>query len=356
MANNKFYGYKPKPSKGNVGIPYGEDTKFTNQNPYEFRKGMDYELTSLGCSRLRESTPDEREKATETVLKNLDTHPSYYSGLIQFESGMNQAGKINGGSFKTWLSDYFDTTNYKEVQNVWKRDKMKDANHKNDQMIKIKEALKKQIKAALYEAKDKDIDDEDEEVTAVKATKGAKKAEKGMARFEKEEIAIDELLYGKQKGEEEVSEENPGKGSLLFLKNKYLDVYKQDKDVEKYKKSIILPDVINKKLEKHVAFFSKLGNNISSNELKGKDIPNTIKKLEIRKTSINKEREEAQSEIGKQRNEIASTDMSRANHLRLLEIIRENGISLREGTDSIRVYYEIAKQSYLEGLSKGLRL
>ena len=47
--------------------------------------------------------------------------------------------------------------------------------------------------------------------------------------------------------------------------------------------------------------------------------------------------------------------MSRANHLRLLEIIRENGISLREGTDYIRPYYEIAKAAFLEGIVKGGR-
>ena len=62
------------------------------------------------------------------------------------------------------------------------------------------------------------------------------------------------------------------------------------------------------------------------------------------------------ADVGRQRNEIASTDMTRANHLRLLEIIRENGISLREGAASIKTYYEIAKTAYLEGLSKGLKL
>ena len=177
-----------------------------------------------------------------------------------------------------------------------------------------------------------------------------------MARFEREEMAIDELLFGKTKGEEEVSKDNPGKGSLLFLKDKHLEDYKKDKDVDKYKKSISLPDVIMKKLQKHADVYSNLGNNIKINDIKGKNLPDTIKKLEVRKTSIKKERQEAQAEVGKQKNEIASTDMTRENHLRLLEIIRENGISLREGTDSIRSYYEIAKTAYLEGLSKGLRL
>jgi len=59
MANDKYYGYSPKKEE----IP----TKLDRVNPYEFRKGMDYELTAVGVSRLAESTPEEREKATESV-------------------------------------------------------------------------------------------------------------------------------------------------------------------------------------------------------------------------------------------------------------------------------------------------
>ena len=51
MANNKYAGFQPK---------YKDGVKATAQldrsNPYEFRKGMDYELTALGCYRLAEST------------------------------------------------------------------------------------------------------------------------------------------------------------------------------------------------------------------------------------------------------------------------------------------------------------
>jgi len=382
MANNKFYGYTPKTSKPTKlkgkawsgegdGSAYGEiGNRLDKVNPYEFRKGMDYELIALGCSRLAESTPEEREKSTETVLKNLEGHGGYYTSLITYET--EYRNKPNKPSFTTWLKDQ-DEIKMKEVQNAFKTGKMKDATHKNDKMTepkykkedytvafettKLKEAIKAKIKARLYEAKEEeDEDDVDDDVVAKKASKGAKKAEKGMARFVREEEAIDELLFGKDKGEEEASEENPMKGSLLFLKDKFLDVYKKNKDVEAYKKAIILPDAIIKKLEKHADIFSKLGNKVSANDIKGKDLPETIKKLEIRRTSIRKEREEEQINIGKQRNEIASTDMSRGNHLRLLEIIRENGISLREGADGIRTYYEIAKTAYLEGLSKGLRL
>ena len=87
MANDKYYGYSPKPKKGSIGVPYGNDNRLDRVNPYEFKKGMDYELTSLGCSRLRESTIKEREMATEKVIKNLTaTHPSYYSALVHYNT------------------------------------------------------------------------------------------------------------------------------------------------------------------------------------------------------------------------------------------------------------------------------
>ena len=47
--------------------------------------------------------------------------------------------------------------------------------------------------------------------------------------------------------------------------------------------------------------------------------------------------------------------MDRDVHRKLLEIIKENGISLREGSENIRPYYEIAKLAYMEGLTAGLQ-
>ena len=108
MANNKYQGYNPKkeetvPNKGTAG----SGNKLDRVNPYEFRRGMDYELTKLGCLRLQESTLEEREKATEIVLKNLDEHQGYYSALIQFERGAKYAGgKIEESSFKKFLENY----------------------------------------------------------------------------------------------------------------------------------------------------------------------------------------------------------------------------------------------------------
>ena len=48
--------------------------------------------------------------------------------------------------------------------------------------------------------------------------------------------------------------------------------------------------------------------------------------------------------------------MTREQHIKLLEIIKDNGISLREGAMGIKTYYEIAKSAYLEGLSNGLKI
>jgi len=138
MANDKYAGYSPKketikPSTGVTDV----GTRLDRVNPYEFRKGMDLELTEMGCSRLAESTSEEREKATETVLKNLEENDGYYSALIQFERGMNHAGPIIEKTFKQYLENYksdFPGTGMKEVKKAFQFGKMEDADHKNDKM------------------------------------------------------------------------------------------------------------------------------------------------------------------------------------------------------------------------------
>ena len=372
MANNKFYGYSPKnekPSKTQGQIYSGAEkstrkgqvthgtyanvgNRLDRVNPYEFKKGMDYELVQMGVSRLAESTVEEREKATESVLKNLENkHPAYYSALIQFERGMGQGGQIKETTFNKYL-ETFSKGHGDGMMSVEKE-------FKDDKMVELKEAIKDQIRTALL-SEQKDVDEEDEDVTAKKATRGAKRASKKAARFDQEIAAIEEFLFGKNNKNPEATADEPAKGSLIALKDQHLDAYKASKDVEKYKKAIELPDAIIKKLEKHVEKFGEgdkgKGNKVKLEDVKGKDLPETIKKLEARISAIKKEEEEALLEKNREKSEIASTDMTRANHLRLLEIIRENGISLREGKDSVKVYYEIAKQAYLEGLSKGLKL
>jgi hypothetical protein len=149
MANNTFYGYQKPTKKGNVGIPYGEDLIFPNINPYEFKKGMDFELTTLGCSRLRESSLEEREKATEKVIKNLEKHNAYYSGLIHYQTEYRNLGQgMKKPSFQTWLKEFSEDTKMKPV----------DQTYKNDKMVKLKEAIKFQVRKKLLEQKDEDED------------------------------------------------------------------------------------------------------------------------------------------------------------------------------------------------------
>ena len=382
MTNNKFSGYTPKMTKptGKEGQIYSgleKDNTYTNTgnrldrvNPYEFRKGMDYELTSMGISRLKESTLEEREKATESVLKNLEEYQSYYSCIIHYETEFR--GRDSKPAWKTWLKEFHEENNMKEVDQKFKNDKMTDVKEKGLNTIKmktiqpLKESIKKRIRKVLLEQEDDVSFDDKSDVTKKADTAGAK-TEKGMVRFEDEKKAIDELLFGEvtaltdkelAKGQKEVSKENPAEGSFLHRKNENLEVYKTNKDVEAYKSLIKLNEKEIKALKDHEEKFGAkgLGNNFILKDIQGDDLPSTIKKLEARKVTIDKEIESETARVGEQRNEIAMTDMTREDQLKLLEIVRANGVSLREGSDSIRHYYEIAKTSFLEGLAKGLKL
>ena len=186
MANNKYAGFTPKSNKTMEAT--AQLDKF---NPYEFRKGMDYELTKMGCSRLAESTPEEREKSTESVLKNLEEHAAYYSALIQFEAGMDQGGKINESSFKTYLKTY--TTESERGDGMVEVDK----EIKDDKMVELKEAISQEIKNILSEKKGDDDDAKDEK----KATKGAKGKAKKFKVLDKE---IEKLEKEKEKNKEKL--------------------------------------------------------------------------------------------------------------------------------------------------------
>lgn len=148
MANDNFYGYSNK--KPELVLPDGNiDMAFEKVNPYEFRKGMDYELTKMGCRNLHSSTPEQREKATTTVLKNLNEMSGYYSGLISYET--EYRGREKKPSFKKYMEGMADH-GMKEVKDEFKNDKMK--------KINLRESINKIIIEELKSIKKENFDSE----------------------------------------------------------------------------------------------------------------------------------------------------------------------------------------------------
>ena len=310
MANNKLYGYTPNPKKeSKVGLKHKEiGNRLDRTNPYEFRKGMDFELTSMGISRLQESTKEERQKATETVLKNLEEHGAYYSALIQFEGGMNHAGKINETTFKKFLENYapgYPGTNMVETDTEIKDDKYHEPKYdKKDYTIQLKEAIKNEINKILIEKKGKNGDEEDNHK---QASKGAKGKEKALKALDKE---VEKLNKEKDKNKAKLS------GPL-----------------QKYKDGKLTADE-----------YRKLSNDTVK---RNKEIVDRLGEIEKEKQAIS-----LNEKLG--RREVAKTMMEKDTHMAILEIIKEYGISLREGSQGVKAYYEIAKTAYQEGFMAGL--
>jgi len=291
MANDKFYGYSPKKEES--------PSRLDKVNPYEFKKGMYFELGEMGVSRLAESTPEEREKATEAVLKSLEEHAAYYSALEQFNTGMNQGSKIEEKSFKKYLESYTSERGegMVEVDKEIKDDKMEEPKY-DKALYTLKEAIKAEVKNMLLEAEDDDK----------KANKSAKGKVKGMKALEKEE---EKLRDQKKK-----------------LQDKIFP---------------LIQDFKNKKIDKD-KYEKKVG-----------DIPQQIKDINTRLGEISKEQEAITLKEKEDRRSVAETAMDREVHMELLNIIKEQGVSLKEGSESVKPYYEIAKIAYMEGLTAGLR-
>ena len=299
MANNKLHGYNPDPSKEVDG------NRLDNFNPHEFRKGMDYELIAVGCSRLSESTDDERRKATETVLKNLEEHGGYYTALITYETHFrNIAEGTKKPAFKTWLAE--------QGENKMKEVGKKAPEFKNDKMVELKEAIKAEIKNIL-EVKDKEAEkinkaddkkEKDDDKTSITTAKG--KAKK-LANLEKEASKLD-------------AERTKLKDSQKAPLAKYKDGKMSSSEYT----------VATKESVKRI-----------------KEIINRLKEIEGEKEEIT-----LAEKMG--RREVAKTMMEKDTHMEILNIIKEAGINLREGADGIKMYYEIAKTAYQEGFMAGV--
>ena len=314
MANDKYAGYSPKketvkPSTGVTDV----GTRLDRVNPYEFRKGMDHELVSIGVSRLAESTPEEREKATEVVLKNLEEHSGYYSALIQFERGMNHAGPIDENSFKKYLETYTSERGdgMVEVTKEIKDDKMTEPKYDKKEYTTefktdvLKEAIKNQINSILSETKSKeDKEEKKAEKTAMTTAKGKAKKVKALDK------EADKLEKERAKNKEKLTPT--------------LQKYKDGKmSADEYREAT-------------------------------KELVDRNKEIVARVKEIEKEKEEITLAEKMGRRQVAKTMMEKDTHMEILNIIKEAGISLREGAGGVKSYYEIAKTAYQEGFMAGL--
>jgi hypothetical protein len=333
MANNKLYGYNPDPSKEVDG------NRLDRFNPSEFRKGMDYELIAVGCSRLSESTSDERRKATEIVLSNLKEHGGYYTSLITYETQFrNLAEGSKKPSFKQWLAEQ-EEFKMKEVGK-------KGAEFKNDKMVELKEAIKAEIKNIL-EVRDnsdyinpgntkddqskKDDYDYDSRPSHMKEVKG-KEAEK-----------INKADDKKEKDDNKTSI-TTAKGKAKKLAALEKEASKLDAERTKLKDSQKAP----------LAKYKDGKMSSSEYTVATKESVKRIKEIINRLKEIEGEKEEITLAEKMGRREVAKTMMEKDTHMEILNIIKEAGINLREGADGIKMYYEIAKTAYQEGFMAGV--
>ena len=332
MANDKYYGYSPKPKKGSIGVPYGNDNRLDRVNPYEFRKGMDYELATIGISRLNESTPEQRQQSTDKVLKNLGTHPSYYSCKIQYETEYrNFQGRKP--SFNKYLKEMAEETKMKPV----------DKEYKNDKMVTLKEAIKAEIRSIISEKMDP-VGKEDDDIN------NDGKVDKTDDYLANRRKAVGDAIK-KSKKNEEVDDDETAKKATKGAKKKAKGIKTIEKEIDKLKdekkklKDKIAPliaDFKSKKIDKD-KYLKKVGD--TPKKIKG--INDDISKLEKDlDAAIVKERDDMR--------EVASTAIDTDIKKRLLEIIEESGVALNEGAAGVKTYYDIARNSYMEGLTAGL--
>ena len=196
-----------------------------------------------------------------------------------------------------------------EVDKEIKDDKMVDAKPNDLNTIKmktiqpLKEAISQEIKNILSEKKGDDDDAKDEK----KAAKGAKGKDKKLKALDKE---VDKLEKEKDKNKT-----------------------KLQPDLKKYKDGKMSADDYRKK---------------------SKTLVDRNKEINARLDAIKKEKEEIALKEKLDKREVAKTMMEKDTHMAILEIIKEYGISLREGSQGVKAYYEIAKTAYQEGFMAGL--
>ena len=335
MANKKFYGYSPKPKKGSIGVHYGNDNRLDRVNPYEFKKGMDYELSTMGISRLNESTPDQRQVSTEKVLKNLGTHPAYYSCKIQYETEYrNFQGRKP--SFNKYLKE-MEETKMKPV----------DKEYKNDKMVALKEAIKNEIRSILSEKMDP-VGKEDGDIN----NDGKKDKTDDYLKNKRDAIskAIDKKSV-KEDDDDAPDDDDVAKKAAKSAKKKAKGVKGIEKEIAAKKDE---KKKLKAKIDPLIAKFKDKSLDKDSYMKKVGDTPKKIKALNDEITKLEKDLDAALVKETDDMREVAATAMGRDVNRRLLEIIKESGANLHEGAAGVKMHYDIARKAYMEGLTAGL--
>ena len=358
MANDKFYGYSPSPKKGSIGVHYGNDNRLDRVNPYEFKKGMDYELATMGISRLNESTPDQRQTSTDKVLKNLANYPAYYSCKIQYETEYrNVQGRKP--SFNKYLKEKYEN-------------KMKpvDQTYKNDKMVALKEAIKNEIRSILSEKKRPDYPDVDKdgdrEESMEKALKDKEAKSKGKNEaYGDEKVDNDGFPAGvsdkdkeKIKGLKKEEDEDDAPDDDVVAKKAAKSAKKKAKGVKGIEKEIAAKKdekkALKAKIDPLIAKFKDKSLDKDSYMKKVGDTPKRIKSLNDEIAKLEKSLDAALVKETDDMREVAATAMGRDVNRRLLEIIQESGANLHEGAAGVKMHYDIARKAYMEGLTAGL--
>ena len=363
MANDKFYGYSPKPKKGSIGVHYGNDNRLDRVNPYEFKKGMDYELATIGISRLNESTPDQRRISTDKVLKNLATFPAYYSCKIQYETEYrNTQGKKP--SFNKYMKEKYES-------------KMKpvDQTYKNDKMVALKEAIKNEIRSILSEKMDP-VGKEDGDINndgkkdktddyLANRRKAISKATGKNEAYGDEKVDNDGFPAGvsdkdkeKIKGLKKEEDEDDAPDDDVVAKKAAKSAKKKAKGVKGIEKEIAAKKdekkALKAKIDPLIAKFKDKSLDKDSYMKKVGDIPKRIKSLNDEISKLEKSLDAALVKETDDMREVAATAMGRDVNRRLLEIIKESGANLHEGAAGVKMHYDIARKAYMEGLTAGL--
>ena len=101
---------------------------------------MNAELSKMGTG-LRESDETQREKATETVIKNLQKTPAYYSLMEHYETVIRniEGRKPSFNAFVKEMEGY----KMKEVKEKFTVDKMKE--------IKLRESVRAEVRNIINE-------------------------------------------------------------------------------------------------------------------------------------------------------------------------------------------------------------